>query len=301
MLRYLVARVLLAGLTVVAISAICFAIIQLPWRVHEGFDHTFVSQYVAWARGALQGNFGWSREYRRPVLEVIGDRFALTMLLAGCALALSWAIALPLGVYAGARQHAPLAHALTFLAALGLAVPHLLLALAALYAGFFYLNTDLGGLFTPELAATAWSWEKVGDLMKHLPLPAVILALAPIAEGTRVLRANLLDEIGKPYLVTARARGVPSWQATLKYPVRVALNPFASTIGYSMAGVVSGTMVVASVLDLPTVGPVLLKALIAQDMFLAGTIVLMAGVMTVVGTLASDLLLLWIDPRIRAA
>jgi peptide/nickel transport system permease protein len=202
-------------------------------------------------------------------------------------------------VYAAARQHSPLAHLVTLVAVLGLAVPHVLLALVVLYVGFMYFDTDLGGLFSPEMAAAPWDWQKVGDLAKHLPLPAVILAMAPLAQLLRVLRANLLDELGRPYLATARARGVPEWRATLKYPLRVALNPLASTIGPATAEVVAGTMVVAFVLDLPTLGPVLLKALIAQDMFLAGTIVLIAGVMTVAGTLLSDLLLLWIDPRIR--
>jgi peptide/nickel transport system permease protein len=299
MLRFIAIRLVLAAFTVVAISIICFAVIQLPWRVHQGFDATFVTQYLVWAGGAVQGNFGWSREYRRPVTEVIGDRLALTAVVAACALALSWGIALPAGVYAAARQRSAIAHAVTLLGVLGLAVPHVLLALVVLYVGFAYLDTDFSGLFSPELYAAPWSWQKVGDLAKHLPVPAVILAMAPLAQLLRVLRANLLDELGRPYVATARARGVPEWRATLKYPVRVALNPLASTIGPATAEVVAGTMVVAFVLDLPTLGPVLLKALIAQDMFLAGTIVLIAGVMTVAGTLLSDLLLLWIDPRIR--
>jgi peptide/nickel transport system permease protein len=298
-LTYLVGRLVLAAFTALAISVVSFAIIQLPWRVHYGFDRSFVTQYLTWAGLALQGNFGWSREYGRPVTEVIGDRFGLTVLVAVCALLLSWAIALPVGVYAAARQHTPLAHLLTFLGVLGLAVPNLLLALVVLYLGFAYLGTDLGGLFSSEFRDAPWSWARARDLLRHLPLPALILGLATTAQAIRVLRANLLDELRKPYVVTARAKGLPAWRVTLKYPVRVALHPFASTIGYATADVVSGTIIVALVLDLPTVGPVLLKALIAQDMFLAGTIVLMAGVMTVVGTLLSDLLLLWIDPRIR--
>ena len=299
MVGYLVARIALAAFTVVAISVVSFAIIQLPWRVHDGYDRSFVTGYLTWAGGMLQGNFGWSREYRKPVTEVIGDRFALTVVVAVCALALSWAVAFPVGVYAAARRHSPLAQVLSFLGALGMAVPHLLLSLVVLYMGFAYFDTDLGGLFSREMQEAPWGWEKAADLAWHLPLPAAVLGLGTAGAAIRVMRANLLDELGKPYVVTARARGVPAWRATLKYPVRVALNPFASTIGYAAADVVSGTIVVALVLDLPTVGPVLLKALIAQDQFLAGTIVLMAGVMTVVGALFSDLLLLWIDPRIR--
>jgi peptide/nickel transport system permease protein len=202
-------------------------------------------------------------------------------------------------VYAAVRQHSPLAQLLTFLGVLGLAVPNLLLALVVLYLGFAYLDTDLGGLFSPELRDAPWSAARAVDLLRHLPLPAFVLGLAATAQAIRVLRANLLDELGRPYVVTARAKGLPAWRVTLKYPLRVALHPFASTLGYATADVVSGAIVVALVLDLPTVGPVLLKALIAQDMFLAGTIVLMAGVMTVIGTLVSDLVLLWIDPRIR--
>jgi peptide/nickel transport system permease protein len=187
----------------------------------------------------------------------------------------------------------------TFLGFIGLAVPSFMLALVLMYFGFKLLGANIGGLFSDEFVEAAWSWAKAWDLLKHLPLPALILGLGGTAQLVRIMRANLLDELGKPYVVTARARGLPEARVILKYPVRVALNPFASTVGYLLPYVVSGSIIVSLVLSLPTVGPLLLKALVAQDMFLAGTIVLLLGVLTVVGTFLSDLLLMWIDPRIR--
>jgi peptide/nickel transport system permease protein len=174
-----------------------------------------------------------------------------------------------------------------------------MLALVVMYLGFTLFNANVGGLFSDEYAQAPWSLAKAWDLVKHLPVPAIILGLAGTAQLVRILRANLLDELGKPYVVTARARGLSEHRVILKYPVRVALNPFASTIGYLLPYVVSGSIIVSLVLSLPTVGPLLLRALIAKDMFLAGTIVLLLGALTVVGTFLSDLLLMWIDPRIR--
>jgi peptide/nickel transport system permease protein len=174
-----------------------------------------------------------------------------------------------------------------------------MLALVLMYFGFTLFGANIGGLFSDEFVEAPWSLAKAWDLAKHLPLPALILGLAGTAQLIRIMRANLLDELRRPYVVTARARGLPEYRVILKYPVRVALNPFASTVGYLLPYVVSGSIIVSLVLSLPTVGPLLLKALVAQDMFLAGTIVLLLGVMTVVGTFLSDLLLMWIDPRIR--
>jgi peptide/nickel transport system permease protein len=174
-----------------------------------------------------------------------------------------------------------------------------LLALLVLYFGFTLFDANIGGLFSAEYLEAPWSLGKVWDLIKHMPVPAIVLGLAGTAQAIRIMRANLLDELRKPYVVTARAKGLAENRVILKYPVRVALNPFASTIGYTLPYIVSGSIIVSLVLSLPTVGPLLLKALIAQDMFLAGTIVLLLGVMTVIGTLLSDLVLMWIDPRIR--
>jgi peptide/nickel transport system permease protein len=246
-----------------------------------------------------EGNFGMSMEWRRPVTEVIGERLWLTVVVAVSALLLTWALALPIGIYSAVRQYSIGDYVATFVGFIGLAVPNFLLALVLLYLGFTLFNAHIGGLFSPELQDAPWSLERVWDLLKHLPIPALILGLAGTAQQIRIMRANLLDELRKPYVVTARSKGLTEVRVILKYPVRLALNPFASTIGYTLPYIVSGSIIVSLVLGLPTVGPLLLKALISQDMFLAGTIVLLLGIMTVIGTLISDIVLVWIDPRIR--
>jgi peptide/nickel transport system permease protein len=247
----------------------------------------------------VRGDFGMSMEWRRPVTEVIGERLWLTVVVSVAALILTWGLALPIGIYSAVRQYSVGDYVATFIGFIGLAVPNFLLALVLLYLGFVFFNANIGGLFSPELQDAPWSGARVWDLLKHLPIPALILGLAGTAQQIRIMRANLLDELRKPYVVTARSKGLAESRVILKYPVRVALNPFASTIGYTLPYIVSGSIIVSLVLGLPTVGPLLLKALIAQDMFLAGTIVLLLGVMTVIGTLVSDILLVWIDPRIR--
>jgi peptide/nickel transport system permease protein len=325
MARYLVQRLLLAVFTVWAISVLAFVIIQLPpgdyvdayinnlsaagtgitadqaaqLRREYGLDQPMYVQYLLWMNKVVRGDFGMAMEWQRPVTEVIADRLWLTMAVSLAAVVLIWAVALPLGIYSAVRQYTVGDYVLTFLGFLGLAIPSFLLGLIVLYLGFAWFNLNVGGLFSPDYADAAWGPAKAWDLAKHLPIPAVILGIAGIAQAMRIMRANLLDELRKPYVVTARARGLGEWNTILKYPVRVALNPFASTIGYTLPYVVSGSIILSLVLGLPTVGPLLLKALIAQDMFLAGTIVLLLGVLTVVGTLISDLILIWIDPRIR--
>src|SRR5713226_1967305 len=325
MLAYIGRRAVLAIFTVWAISVLAFAIIQLPpgdyvtsyiaqmasmgsvvtdeeaqsLRIQYGLGQPIYVQYFKWVKLIARGNFGMSMEWRRPVTEVIGERLWLTIVVSVAALILTWALALPIGIYSAVRQYSVGDYLATFVGFIGLAVPSFMLALVLMYAGFKLFNANIGGLFSGEFDRAPWSLAKVWDLAKHLPLPTLILALAGTAQLIRIMRANLLDELSKPYVVTARARGLSERRVILKYPVRVALNPFASTIGYLLPYVVSGSIIVSLVLGLPTVGPLLLRALIAQDMFLAGTIVLMLGVMTVVGTFLSDLLLLWIDPRIR--
>jgi len=325
MLAYIGRRALLAVFTVWAISVLSFAIIQLPpgdyvssyiaqmasmgsvvsdeeaqaLRIQYGLGQPIYIQYLKWMKLVVVGNFGMSMEWRRPVTEVIGDRLWLTVVFSVAALLLTWVLALPIGIYSAVRQYSVGDYFATFIGFIGLAVPNFLLALVILYFGFILFNANIGGLFSPELQDAPWSAAKVWDLLKHLPVPALILGLAGTAQQIRIMRANLLDELRKPYVVTARSKGLPESTVVLKYPVRVALNPFASTIGYTLPYIVSGSIIVSIVLGLPTVGPLLLKALIAQDMFLAGTIVLLLGVMTVIGTLISDVLLVWIDPRIR--
>jgi peptide/nickel transport system permease protein len=215
------------------------------------------------------------------------------------ALFLTWTIALPIGIYSAVRQYSIGDYVATMLGFIGLAIPNFLLALVLMYFGFRYLGLSVGGLFSAEFAQAPWSMEKLWDLTKHVPLPACVLALAGSAQLIRIMRANLLDELRKPYVITARAKGIPEFRVIMKYPVRAALNPFASSIAYVFPYLVSGSIIVSLVLGLPTVGPLLLQALVAQDMFLAGTIVLLLGVMTVVGTLISDMLLMWIEPRLR--
>jgi len=325
MLAYIGRRALLAVFTVWAISMLAFVIIQLPpgdyvssyiaqmaamgsvvsdeeaqtLRIQYGLGQPIYVQYWKWMKQIAEGNFGFSMEWRRPVTEVIGERLWLTVVVAVSALLLTWVLALPIGIYSAVRQYSFGDYAATFIGFLGLAVPNFLLALVLLYLGFTLFNAHIGGLFSPELQDAPWNLARVWDLLKHLPIPALILGLAGTAQQIRIMRANLLDELRKPYVVTARSKGLTEARVILKYPVRLALNPFASTIGYTLPYSVSGSIIVSLVLGLPTVGPLLLKALISQDMFLAGTIVLLLGIMTVIGTLISDIVLVWIDPRIR--
>ncbi len=325
MIAYTVRRFLLAVVTIWAISVLSFVIIQLPpgdfvdayisrmsangsavsaeeaqsLRKLYGLDRPIYVQYAKWMSRVSEGDFGASMEWQRPVTEVIGDRLWLTMVVSVAAIVLTWGIALPIGVYSAVRQYSIGDYIFTFFGFIGLAVPNFLLALILMYFSFKLFNANVGGLFSAENQLAPWSWSKLVDLLKHLPLPAAILAVAGTAQLIRIMRANLLDELRKPYVVTARAKGLTETRVILKYPVRAALNPFASSIAYLFPYVVSGSIIVSLVLGLPTVGPLLLTSLIAQDMFLAGTIVLMLGVMTVIGTFLSDLLLMWIDPRIR--
>jgi peptide/nickel transport system permease protein len=326
MIAYVVRRLLLAIATIWAISVVSFAIIQLPpgdfvdsyiarlsssgsmvsaqeaeaMREQYGLNRPVWVQYWKWISRVVRGDFGVSLEWNRPVTEVIGDRLWLTIVISIAAIILTWGIALPIGIYSAVRQYSIADYVFTFLGFVGLAVPNFLLALIIMYLSYRFLNANVGGLFSPAYALAPWSWGKVWDLTRHLPLPALILALAGTAQLIRIMRANLLDELRRPYVTTARARGLQEWRVITKYPVRAALNPFASTIGYLLPFVVSGSIVVSLVLSLPTIGPVLLRALVAQDMFLAGAIVLLLGVLTVIGTFLSDLVLMWIDPRIRA-
>ncbi len=325
MLTYLARRIALGLLTIWAVSILSFLIIQLPpgdfvsayiaklevqgttvsqaeadaMRGQYGLEQPILVQYVKWMFQVVQGNFGQSLDYNRPVADVIGDRLALTMVVTIAAILFTWAVALPIGIYSAVRQYSIGDYIFTLLGFFGLAVPTFLLALVLMYFSVVVFNASVGGLFSPDFVNAPWSLEKVWDLAKHLPIPAVVLGLAGTAQLIRIMRANLLDELRKPYVMTARAKGLSERRVILKYPVRVALNPFASTIGFLFPQIVSGSIIVSLVLGLPTVGPVLLAALLSQDMFLAGTIVLLIGIMTVIGIFVSDLVLVWLDPRIR--
>ena len=322
---YIVRRLVLAVMTVWAISVLSFLIIHLPpgdyvtsyiasmsasgsavsadeaqtLREQLGLDKPIHVQYAKWMGLILQGNFGMAMEWGRPVADVIGDRLTLTMVISLAAIVFTWGLALPIGIYSAVKPYSIADYAFTLIGFIGLAIPGFLLALVVMYIGFAYFGANVGGLFSPDFAEAPWSLAKLWDLTKHLPIPAIVLGVAGTAQLIRIMRSNLLDELRKPYVMTARARGLSEFRTIMRYPVRVALNPFISTIGYLLPYVVSGSIIVSLVLSLPTVGPLLLKALIAQDMFLAGTIILLLGVMTVVGTFLSDLLLMWVDPRIR--
>ncbi|MCY3913796.1 MAG: ABC transporter permease [Chloroflexi bacterium] len=325
MAGWLIRRTLFAFATLWAISMLSFVVIQIPpgdyvtsyiaqlqsqgtiftdveaqaLRDLYGLDQPVILQYFRWLGLMAQGNFGVSFEFNRPVLDVIGDRFLLTIVVSVAALLLTWIVALPIGIYSAVKQYSIGDYAFTFIGFIGLAIPGFLLALVLMYFGFVLFDANVGGLFSPEYAQADWSWHKFWDLMQHMPIPALALGLAGTAFLIRIMRANLLDELRKPYLVTARAKGLTNNRAVLKYPVRVALNPFVSIVPFVLRDIVGGSVIVSIVLSLPTLGPILLKSLIAQDSFLAGTIILLLGVITVVGTLISDILLVILDPRIK--
>ena len=333
MIGFLIQRLGLALLTVVAISIISFVIIQLPEgdfvdgyieQIYGEYDSQFASgafragiekqlrreygldlpmpvQYLKWVGQVVQGKFGQSLEFRQPVSAVLGERMVMTVVLAATVVLFTWVLAVPIGIYSAVRQHSVGDYVFTFLGFIGVATPDFLLALVLLYSSFKYFDFDVGGLFSAEYVTAPWDLARVVDLLKHLWIPALVLGTSGTAALIRIMRANLLDELARPYVVTARAKGVSEWRLILKYPVRVALNPLISTVGYVLPYLISGSIIVSVVLSLYTVGPLLLRALLVEDMFLAGTIVLFLGTMTVIGTFLSDLLLMFVDPRIRMA
>ncbi len=290
-------------------------------------DDPFIIQYAKWFNGLLpfgfrpeEGNYlrvlddegnwrlnwpwfkwpdlGRSMEWGRPVTELIGERLSLTVVLSISTLLLTWLIAVPIGVYSAVRQYSLADYVFTFFGFIGLAVPNFLLALIFMYVGMTFFDTA-GGLFSDAYRTAPWSWGKIVDLSKHIWVPIIVIGTAGTAGMIRVMRGNLLDELQKPYVMTARAKGVRGWKLIIKYPVRMAINPLVSTVGWILPMIISGEVIVAVVLGLPTIGPLLLGALTNQDMYLAGSLVMLMALLTVIGTLISDLLLLWLDPRIR--
>jgi peptide/nickel transport system permease protein len=247
----------------------------------------------------LQGNLGLSLEYQRPNAELIGERLVLTVVLALFSFVFTWIVAVPAGIYSATHQRSILDYVLTVLNYVGVATPNFLLALVLMWMAFAYFGIGVTGLFSPEYVEAEWSWARVLDLLAHIWLPAVVLGIAGTARLTRVMRANLLDELNKPYVVTARAKGLSEWRLVLRYPVRLALNPLVSTIGWYLPALFSGSLIVATVMNIPNIGPLLLRALVNQDMYLAGSILLIYCFLAIVGTLVSDVLLAWLDPRIR--
>lgn len=311
--------------TLLVISIISFVIIQLPpgdyltsyiaaleesgetvnvervaaLRKQYNLDDPFVVQYFKWLGGLVQGDLGMSLEWNRPVNELIGERIMLTMAISILTIIFTWIIAIPIGIYSAVRKYSVADYTFTFIGYIGLATPNFLLALIFMYIGFTAFGTDPSGLFSPEYEGAPWSWGKFVDFLAHVWIPVVVIGTAGTAGLIRVMRGNLLDELGKLYVTTARAKGLAYWKLLLKYPVRVAVNPLISTIGWLLPSIVSGSVITAVVLNLPTTGPLLLRSLMNQDMYLAGSMVMILSSLTVVGTLISDLLLIWLDPRIR--
>ncbi len=242
---------------------------------------------------------GWSLEHEEPVGQLISERLLLTVLLSLLTMVFTWAIAIPIGIYSAIRQYSFTDYLFTFLGFLGLAVPAFLLALVLMYVAQEFWGMDVGGLFSPDMNTAPWSWAKFGDLMSHIWVAMIVLGISGTAGMIRILRGNLLDELRKQYVITARAKGLPRIKLLLKYPVRIAVNPIISTMGWLLPGIVSGSIIVAVVMNLPMVGPLLLRSLQSQDMYMAGSMVMLMAFLTVIGTLMSDILLVIIDPRIR--
>lgn len=325
MLDYLARRILMMIPTLIAISVITFIIIQLPpgdylstmiaemesqgeavdpakieaLRAHYGLDQPMWIQYLQWATGLLQGDFGYSFEYQLPVSDVVGDRVLLTIVLNFATILFIYLVSFPIGIYSATHQYSVGDYGLTFIGFLGLATPNFLLALILLYFANVWFGTSIGGLMDPSYIDEPWSLAKILSVLEHLWVPVVVIGTAGTAAMIRRLRANLLDELQKQYVVTARAKGLPPFRALMKYPLRMAMNPFIADIGNMLPQVVSGSAVVSMVLSLPTTGPMLIGALQSQDMYLAGSFLMFLALLTVVGMLVSDLALAWLDPRIR--
>jgi peptide/nickel transport system permease protein len=273
--------------------------IELGLRVQFNLDKPIVLQYLHWGWRLFHGNLGLSLEQRRPVREVMGERLLMTVVLAATTIAFTWAMALPIGIYSAVRQHTLEDYAVTFIGFLGLAVPDFLLGLTLLWVVFDRFDVLMDGLFTPEYYGAPWSLGRVWNLIQHLWIPSLVLGTSGTAGLIRIMRNNLLDELRRPYVVTARAKGLSEWRLVLKYPVRVALNPLISGAGYILPALFSGSIIVSVVLNLPTLGPVLLQALKSQDTYMAATAILFLGILTVVGILLSDVMLALADPRIK--
>ena len=326
MFAFLIKRLLWMIPSLLALSFLSFVIIQLPpgdyvttyiatlaasnetidknaaadLRARFGLDQPLIVQYWKWLSGiVLRGDFGLSFEWQQPVSGLIWERMALTLILTFATLLLTWGIALPFGVYSAVRKYSIGDYIATFFSFLGLAVPSFLLALVLMYVAAVRFGQDVGGLFSEQYQTAPWSLAKTWDLIKHLWIPVIILAISGTASLIRVMRANMLDELSKPYVTTARAKGLSEFHLLVKYPMRLALNPFISSITWLLPNLVSGSIIVAIVLNLPTAGPLLLQSLMSQDMYLAGAFVLLICALTMVGSLISDILLALVDPRIR--
>ncbi len=326
MIRFLLQRFFAMLVTLALVSVITFIIIELPpgdyaeryafklsasgikmteediqgLRVRFGLDKPLMERYWVWIGNiVLHGDFGLSFQYQKPVLSVIGERIAFTAILALTTLLLTYGLAVPIGIYSAIRQYTLGDYLATVLGYIGLAIPSFMLALVLLYITVKVFNMSVGGLFSPQFMEAPWTWARLGDLLKHLWVPALVLGLSGTAFQIRTVRATLLDEKNQLYVTAARAKGLPEGRVMLKYPIRVALNPVISTIGWELTSIISGAPIVALVLNLPDTGPLFLNSLLDQDMYLAGGMLLMLSALTIIGTFLSDILLAIMDPRIR--
>jgi peptide/nickel transport system permease protein len=268
-------------------------------RKQFGLDVPMYQQYFRWLYNMIRGNLGVSYEWRKPVADLLMERLPITVILTLSSLLFTYVLAIPIGIYSATHQYSLFDYLFTGLGFIGLATPSFLLALILMFLFIKYLGISVIGLFSPGMMEAPWSFAKFFDLLKHLPVPIIIIGLAGTAGLIRVVRGTLLDELRKQYVTTARAKGVAERTLLFKYPVRVAINPIVSTIGWSLTYIVSGETITAIVLTLPTTGPLLYGALISEDMFLAGSTVMVLSLLTLIGTLVSDILLVAVDPRIR--
>ena len=325
MFGYVIHRLLIMVPTLIAISILVFIIIQLPpgdylsayvaelqsqgeavseakiafLREQYGFDEPMWRQYLVWVTGMLQGDFGYSFEFSLPVSEGVGDRLWLSFLVSFSTILFTWMVSFPIGIYSATHQYSWGDYGLTFIGFLGLATPNFLLALVLLYIANTYFGTSIGGLMDEVFIGQPWSVDKLLSVLEHLWVPVVVIGTSGTAAMIRRLRANLLDELEKQYVITGRAKGLPPLKLLLKYPLRMALNPFIADIGNLLPQVISGAAIVSVVLSLPTTGPMLLQALQSQDMYLAGSFLMCLAMLTVIGVFISDLALAVLDPRIR--
>jgi len=325
MLFYIIRRFLYMIVILLVVSVVAFIIIQLPpgdyltsyiislrasgqeideaqiasLRKQYGLDLPIYGQYFFWMWKMFHGDFGRSFQWNRPVNKLIAERLPLTVTISLFTLIFTYAVAIPIGIYSATHQYSVGDYTFTVIGFGGLATPNFLLALVLMFMFYKYFGLSVGGLFSPQYAEATWSTDKFIDMLKHFPIPIVVIGTAGTAGLIRVMRGCLLDELKKQYVITARTKGVAERTLLFKYPVRVAINPIVSTIGWTLPGIVSGETITAIVLSLPTTGPLLFRALMAQDMFLAGSTIMFLTFLTVIGTFISDLLLTWVDPRIR--
>jgi len=323
--RYILWRIFMMVPTLLIISALVFTIIELPpgdyfesyaaelaaqgedvnseemqaLRQEYGFDQPPLLRYFYWVAGMLQGDFGYSFEYQTPVTDVVGDRLWLTVLVSFVTIVFTWLLAFPIGIYSATHQYSWSDYGLTFLGLLGIAIPNFMLALILMYFANIWFGTSIGHLMDQQYLGESMSWAKARSILDHIWIPVIIIGTAGTAGMIRRLRANLLDELQKQYVVTARAKGLHPFRALIKYPLRMSLNFFISDIGSILPAIISGAEITAIVLSLETTGPMLIKALQSQDMYLAGSFLMFLAFLTVIGVLISDLALALLDPRIR--